>query len=113
MIENLRPEVDRLKAQYAELASKYRAKYPPLLEAKAKLDAAEKRLTAEIASIARAVNEITTPPWPGKTIFSGKLPKNGSAIFGLMTYLSKTPSSYGKYKLTVNSIKMYCSEHMR
>ncbi len=55
MIENLRPEVDRLQAQYAELASKYRAKYPPLMEAKAKLDAAERRLTAEIASIARAL----------------------------------------------------------
>ena len=55
MIENLRPEVDRLQAQYAELASRYRPKYPPLREAKARLDAAKARLAAEIASIARAL----------------------------------------------------------
>ena len=55
MIENLKPEVDRLQAEYAELASKYTQKYPPLREARARLNVAKARLTAEVGLIARAV----------------------------------------------------------
>ena len=55
MIENLRPEFDRLQAEYAELRSKYTAKYPPVGDVRARLNATRKRLSAEAASIARAV----------------------------------------------------------
>jgi succinoglycan biosynthesis transport protein ExoP len=55
MIESLRPEYDRLQAQYAELRSRYTDKYPPVGEAKTKLDATKKRLNLEAISIARAV----------------------------------------------------------
>ena len=55
MIENLRPEFDRLQAEYAELRSKYTAKYPPVGDVEARLNAARKRLSTESASIARAL----------------------------------------------------------
>ena len=55
MIENLRPEFDRLQAQYAELRSRYTDKYPPVGEVKTRLDASRKRLNVESSSIARAV----------------------------------------------------------
>lgn len=55
MIESLRPEYDRLQAQYAELRSRYTDKYPAVGETKSRLDAAKKRLNVEAMSIARAV----------------------------------------------------------
>jgi polysaccharide biosynthesis transport protein len=55
IIENLKPEFDRLQAQYAELRSKYTGQYPLVGDAKARLDASGKRLSIETASIARAV----------------------------------------------------------
>jgi succinoglycan biosynthesis transport protein ExoP len=54
MIENLRPDIDRLQAEYAEMAAKYNDAYPPLREVKAKLDEAQARLSKEMAAIARA-----------------------------------------------------------
>lgn len=54
LIQNARPEVDRLEAQYAEMASKYNDAYPPLREVRAKLHAAEGRLATEVSAIARA-----------------------------------------------------------
>ncbi len=54
MIENLRPDIDRLQAEYAEMAAKYNDAYPPLREVKAKLDAAQARLGKEMAAIAHS-----------------------------------------------------------
>jgi succinoglycan biosynthesis transport protein ExoP len=54
MIQNLKPEVDRLQAQVGELGSRYTDEYPSLLEAKAKLREERGRLTNEIAAIAHA-----------------------------------------------------------
>lgn len=54
LIQNARPEVDRLEAQYAEMSSKYNDAYPPLREVRAKLRAAQARLATEVAAIARA-----------------------------------------------------------
>ncbi len=54
MIQNSRPEVDRLQAEYAEMAAKYNDAYPPLREVKAKLDEAQGRFSKELAAIAHA-----------------------------------------------------------
>jgi polysaccharide biosynthesis transport protein len=54
MIQNLKPEVDRLQAQTGELESRYTDEYPTLVEAKAKLREQRARLTNEIAAIAHA-----------------------------------------------------------
>lgn len=54
MIQNLKPEVDRLQAQVGELSSKYTDEYPSLVEAKAKLREERARLTNEIGAIAHA-----------------------------------------------------------
>jgi polysaccharide biosynthesis transport protein len=54
MIQNLKPEVDRLQAQYGELATRYTDEYPSLVEAKAKLREERGRLSKEIAAIAHA-----------------------------------------------------------
>jgi polysaccharide biosynthesis transport protein len=54
MIQNLRPGIDRLEAEYAEMASKYNDAYPPLREVRAKLHAAHARLGTEMAAIAHA-----------------------------------------------------------
>lgn len=54
MIQTSRPAVDRLQAEYAEMAAKYNDAYPPLREVKAKLDEAQGRLNKEIAAIAHA-----------------------------------------------------------
>src|SRR5260370_5481802 len=54
MIQNLKPEVDRMQAQYGELSSRYTDEYPTLVEAKAKLREQRARLTNEIAAIAHA-----------------------------------------------------------
>jgi succinoglycan biosynthesis transport protein ExoP len=54
MIQNSRPEVDRLQAEYAEMAAKYNEAYPPLREVKAKLDEAQGRFNKELAAIAHA-----------------------------------------------------------
>jgi polysaccharide biosynthesis transport protein len=56
MIENLKSEYDRLQAQYVELRTRYTAKYPPITEVKAHLDATRERLSIEVASIARALD---------------------------------------------------------
>ncbi len=55
MIDELQPQVDRLRAEYAELSAKYTNAYPPLRQLKARLDEAQSRLTADINAIARAV----------------------------------------------------------
>jgi succinoglycan biosynthesis transport protein ExoP len=54
MIQNLRPDIDRLQAEYAEMAAKYNDAYPPLREVKARLDMAQARLGKEMAAIAHA-----------------------------------------------------------
>jgi len=54
MIQNSRPDIDRLQAEYAEMAAKYNDAYPPLREVKAKLDTAQERFSKEVATIAHA-----------------------------------------------------------
>jgi succinoglycan biosynthesis transport protein ExoP len=55
LIQNLKPEVDRLRARYAELAATYNDDYPRLREAKARLAEAKSRLSQEMAAIAASV----------------------------------------------------------
>jgi polysaccharide biosynthesis transport protein len=54
LIQNLRPQVDQLQAQYAELSAKYYPAYPPLAEVRAKLAEARRRLNLDMEAIARA-----------------------------------------------------------
>jgi GumC protein len=54
MIQTARPDIDRLQAEYAEMAAKYNDAYPPLREVKAKLDEAQGRFNKELAAIAHA-----------------------------------------------------------
>jgi succinoglycan biosynthesis transport protein ExoP len=55
MVQNSKPEADRLEAEYAELSAKYTDGYPPLMEVKAKLVESRRRINREVASIAHAV----------------------------------------------------------
>ena len=55
MIQNLEPQVDQLQAEYAESASKYTNEYPRVRQLGAKLNEAKRRLTRDMAAIARAV----------------------------------------------------------
>lgn len=54
-IQTLRPQIDLLQAQYAELSTRYTDQYPPMGEVKAKLVEAHQLLNADTQSIARAV----------------------------------------------------------
>ena len=55
MVHMLRPEVDRLEAQYASMASRYTLSYRPLAALKAKLDDTRTQLNDTEAEIVRSV----------------------------------------------------------
>ena len=55
MVHMLRPEVDRLEAQYASMASRYTLSYRPLAALKAKLDDTRAQLNDTEAEIVRSV----------------------------------------------------------
>jgi len=55
MIQNLKPQVDMLQAQYAQLSAKYTDSYPELIAVKARLRAAQSRVDAETDAIARSI----------------------------------------------------------
>lgn len=55
MIESLKPQVDMLEAQYAQLSAKYTDDYPELIEVKSRLRTAEARVAAETDAIARSI----------------------------------------------------------
>jgi len=54
LIQNLKPEVDHLQGEYAEMSAKYNDAYPPLGEAKARLIEERMRVNKEMESIALA-----------------------------------------------------------
>ena len=55
MITTLRPQLDTLQAQYAAMQAQYRAKWPPLIQLRSRIQETRNRLTAEMASVATSI----------------------------------------------------------
>ena len=55
MITMLRPQLDNLQAQYAAMQAQYRAKWPPLIQLRSRIEETRNRLTAEMGAVATSI----------------------------------------------------------